>query len=254
MTRQSRRLLILGGTSEARELAELAGHRWGERLTIITSLAGRTEAPLRIAGTLRRGGFGGAASLATFLRVQTIDYLIDATHPFATRISRNAAAAATAVGLPHLAIVRPSWRPGAGDHWIDVADAAEAAAAIPALGRRVWLTVGSADADAFASVPQTWFLVRRVDPPSAPLPLPDHTLILGRGPFALADERRLIAEYRIQALVCRDSGGRGAQAKLVAAADAGLPVVMIRRPDAPPMPAVATASEALAWLSRCLDA
>jgi precorrin-6A/cobalt-precorrin-6A reductase len=247
-------VLILGGTTEARELAELAVKRWGSRIDLITSLAGRTAAPVRLAGRVRRGGFGGAAGLADFLRRKKIDYLVDATHPFAERISRHAAAAAAAAGVAHLTLTRPPWRPGTGDRWIEVDDAAQAAAALPALGRRAWLTVGRGDFAAFAELEGVWFLVRRVDPPQEPLPLRDHTLILGRGPFAAADERALLTEYRIEVLVCRASGGAATSAKLAAAREARLPVVMIRRPAATAGPAVASPRGALAWLARRISA
>jgi len=256
MTRPPRRprVLILGGTTEARELAELAAGRWGSRIHLITSLAGRTMAPARIAGHVRRGGFGGAAGLAEYLRREKIDYLIDATHPFAARISHHAADAAAAADVAHLTLARPPWRAGKGDRWIEVGDAAEAAARLPALGRRVWLTVGSGDFAAFAGLEGVWFLVRRIDPPPAPLPLADHTLILGRGPFAAADEARLLADHRIEVLVCRASGGAATGAKLAAARTARLPVVMIRRPVATAGPAVDSPRAALAWLARRITA
>ena len=252
--RRRRRVLILGGTTEARELAELAAARWGTRIDLLTSLAGRTRTPARIAGRVRRGGFGGTAGLAEFLRREKIDYLIDATHPCAARISRHAAPAAAAAGIAHLTLTRPPWRAGPDDRWIEVGDAAEAAARLPALGRRVWLTVGSGDFAAFANVGGVWFLVRRIDPPPAPLPLRDHTLILGRGPFAADAERALLAEHRIEVLVCRASGGRATGTKLEAARAARLPVVMIRRPVATTGPAVQSPRAALAWLARRIRA
>ncbi|HEX9462782.1 MAG TPA: cobalt-precorrin-6A reductase [Alphaproteobacteria bacterium] len=251
---RKRRLLILGGTTEARELAALASRHLAARLDVITSLAGRTEAPALPAGQVRRGGFGGAAGLAAFLGAEAIDYLVDATHPFARRISAHAVDAARRAGVPHLALIRPAWRRTAGDRWIDVSDAWAAAVLLPTLGRRVWLTVGSDDLAAFTSLPETWFLVRRIDPPSSPLPLRDVELILGRGPFSLADERRLLAEYRIEVLVCRASGGAATEAKLVAAREAGLPVIMIRRPAPVAGAVVETPEAALAWLLQRLDA
>ncbi|HTY65534.1 MAG TPA: cobalt-precorrin-6A reductase [Alphaproteobacteria bacterium] len=252
--RRRPRVLILGGTTEARELAGLAAERWGSRIDLVTSLAGRTAAPARVAGRVRRGGFGGAAGLAEFLRREKIDYLIDATHPFAARISRHAADAAAAADVARLTLTRPPWRPGSGDRWIEVDDAAAAAAQLPALGRRVWLTVGSGDFAAFAGLKGIWFLVRRIDPPAAPLPLRDHTLILGRGPFVVAAERALLAEHRIEVLVCRASGGAATGAKLEAARTARLPVVMIRRPAATAGPAVGSPRAALAWLTRRITA
>lgn len=253
-SRRKRRLLILGGTTEARELAALATERLGERLHVITSLAGRTQSPVRPAGEVRCGGFGGASGLASFLRAEAIDYVVDATHPFARRISRHAVAAATAAGVPNLALVRPPWRRSTGDRWIEVADAAAAAALIPGLARRVWLTVGLDELGAFANLAETWFLVRRIEPPSEPLPFPNFELILGRGPFAVANERQLIAAHRIEALVCRASGGGATEAKLAAAREAGIPVIMIRRPPPAADSIVETPAAALAWLIQRLDA
>ncbi len=249
-----RRLLILGGTAEARELAALAAERLGDRLHVITSLVGRTESPARLAGEVRVGGFGGAAGLVAYLRAQAIDYLVDATHPFARQISRHAVAAAEAVDIPNVALVRPSWRQSAGDRWHEVADAAGAAALLPSLTRRVWLTVGGDDLAAFANVPETWFLVRRIEPPASPPPLRDFQLILARGPFAVEDERRLIAAHRIGALVCRASGGDATEAKLVAARESGLPVIMIRRPHQVATRVVETPLAAVMWLTQLLDA
>lgn len=254
-TRKRRpRVLILGGTTEARELAELAAGRWGSRVDVITSLAGRTQSPVPIAGRVRRGGFGGAAGLGEFLRREKIDCLVDATHPFASRIARHAVAAAAAAEVAHLTLTRPPWRPGASDRWIDVDDAAQAAGRLPALGRRVWLTVGSHDFAAFTGLQDVWFLVRRIDPPAAPLPLRNHTLILGRGPFAAAAERALLTEHRIEVLVCRASGGAATGTKLEAAREARLPVVMIRRPAGAAGPVVESPRAALAWLARRISA
>lgn len=225
------RILILGGTAEARALAGLLADRHSGRVDVVTSLAGRTAAPLPVAGRVRRGGFGGAAGLARYLRRAKIDLLIDATHPFAAAISRNAQDAAGQTGVRLIALERPAWAPQAGDRWIDVADAAAAAAALAGLGKRAWLTVGGRDLDAFRHVPDMWFLVRRIDRPAAPLGLARHKLILGRGPFDLAGERRLIARHRIDVLVTKASGGAATSAKLAAARAEGVVVVMIRRPE-----------------------
>jgi precorrin-6A/cobalt-precorrin-6A reductase len=248
-----RRLLILGGTAESRELAALAVDAFGDRLDVVTSLLGRTDDPVPLAGQVRRGGFGGASGLAAFLREERFDLIVDATHPFATQISDHAAAAATEVALPHLVLLRPAWRPAAGDRWIEVADITAAAAQLASLGRRVWLTVGSREFSAFAALTETWFLVRRVEPPATSIGLPNVHVILGRGPFAFADERRVITEHRIDALVCRASGGASGEAKLVAAREAGLPVIMIARPPPGPAPTVETPQTALAWLHSRLN-
>ncbi len=248
------RLLILGGTGEARRLAERALAEFGSRLQVITSLAGRTAEPVPIAGMVRQGGFGGAAGLALYLREQGIDLLIDATHPFADQISRNAAEAAGMTGVPRLALVRPPWRAQPGDRWIEVADANAAATAVRTLGTRIWLTLGTADIEAFAPLTGHWFLVRRVDPPPAPLPLRQVEILLARGPFALEDERRILAGHRIDAVVSRASGGAATVAKLDAAREAGSPVVLIARPPPPPEPTIPSVGEALDWLRARLGA
>lgn len=241
-------LLILGGTSEGRRLAERAIREFGSGLRVISSLAGRTAEPVAIAGELRQGGFGGAAGLAAYLRDNAVDLLIDATHPFADQISRNAAKAAVSAGVPRLAVVRAPWRARPGDRWIEVADGAAAAETVRTLGRRIWLTLGTADIEAFATLNDHWFLVRRVDPPSAPLPLKHVEILVARGPFALAEEKRILAEQRIEAIVSRASGGAATEAKLDAAREAGIPVVLIARPPPPPPPVVETVDAALHWL------
>jgi precorrin-6A/cobalt-precorrin-6A reductase len=250
---ERRRLLILGGTAEARELAARAVNAFGDRLDVVTSLLGRTSDPVPLAGKVRRGGFGGASGFAAFLCEEHFDLVVDATHPFATQISDHAAAAAAEAALPYLVLRRPAWRPTAGDRWIEVADTAAAAVELASLGRRVWLTVGSREFPAFSALSETWFLVRRVEPPATPIALANVHVILGRGPFALTDERRVIAEHRIDALVCRASGGDGGEAKLVAARQAGLPVVMIARPPPGPAPTVETPQAVIVWLRSRLN-
>ena len=238
----ARRVLILGGTTEARALAGLLPH-----LTVITSLAGRTSTPLRPAGEVRIGGFGGADGLAAYLRDQRIDVLVDATHPFAARMSHHAAAAAASTGVPLLVLRRPGWTATAGDDWHRVPDLPRAAALLPHLGRRVFLTTGRQGIAAFAEV-DAWFLARSVEPPAAPMPRRLEVL-LDRGPFTPDGERRLLAEHRIDVLVTKDSGGP--DAKLVAARERGIPVVMVDRPPVPPAAAtVTTAAEAAAFLTR----
>lgn len=242
-------VLILGGTGEARRLAEALTAAFPD-WRIVSSLAGRTSEPVPLAGEVRRGGFGGAAGLEAYLRRERPAALIDATHPFAATISRNAATAATAAGVPRLVLERPPWRAQPGDRWIEVDDAPAAAKAVRGLGARVWLTVGAADLPAFAPLGDRWFLVRRVEAPAEPLPLANVELLLARGPFRLEDERRLIADRRIDVLVCRASGGVATAPKLEAARQAGLPVVMLRRPASPPGPSVDSVKAAMDWLRR----
>ena len=227
-----KRLLILGGTSESAALAALAESE--PRLEAITSLAGRTRHPARPPGKLRVGGFGGAAGLSAYITEESIDLLVDATHPYAARISAAAAEAASDSGVPRLLLRRPAWKPQAGDRWLPAADNTAAAQALHGLGKRVFLSIGRQDLAPFAPLSDLWFLVRMIDRPDAPLDLGPHALVLGRGPFAEEDERELLVEHRIEALVSKNSGGSATYAKLAAARSLGLPVVMIERPAAPP--------------------
>ncbi|MER5409840.1 cobalt-precorrin-6A reductase [Streptomyces sp. NPDC002769] len=223
-------VLVLGGTTEARRLAaELAG-RPGVRVT--TSLAGRVSRPGALEGDVRVGGFGGADGLARWLREQRVDAVVDATHPFATRITENAARAAAATGVPAVVLRRPGWRPGPGDRWHFAASLAEAAALLPPLGRRVFLTTGRLGLAAFAHLDGLHFLARSVEAPEPPLPQ-DIEVLLARGPFTVDDEWTLLRAHRIDVLVTKDSGGEATAAKLTAARALGLTVVVVRRPPLP---------------------
>lgn len=243
-----RRLLILGGTAEAAALARQAVAQ--QDLTVITALAGRTRAPAALPGVVRVGGFGGPEGLALWLERETIDAVVDATHPFAARISANAATACGLRPTPRLLLARPPWQPQAGDIWTDVADMAEAAAGVPS-GARAFLAIGRLELAAFAGRADVWFLLRLVDSPEAPPPLVHHAVITGRGPFLPDAERALLTGHRIDCVVTKNSGGGGGRAKLDAARALGLPVIVVRRPEPPPGGArAATVAEALAWLAR----
>ena len=246
------RLLILGGTAEGRALAAAAEARFSPSLTVISALAGRTRAPILPAGEVRIGGFGGAEGLAAYLREERIGLLIDATHPYATRISAQACEAAAKARTKRLVLIRPPWQPMPGDRWIDVATVEEAVRAIPAEAERIFLTVGVRSLAPFAVRADLWFLVRLVDEPAEPIPLARYRLICARGPFAEADERALLEAHRIDCLVTRASGGEATAAKLAAARARGLPVVMVRRPPPPPGPCAASVEDALAWIEERL--
>lgn len=261
-------VLILGGTTEARRLAELlvtgppgpAGPSGPAGLSgpvgplsvprVTTSLAGRVAAPRTLPGEVRVGGFGGAEGLADWLRAHAVDVLVDATHPFAATVTRNAARAAATAGVPLLALRRPGWRRVEGDVWHEAGSLAQAAALLPALGRRVFLTTGRAGLAAFAGLADPWFLVRSVDPPEAPCP-PRMEVLLDRGPFTLDGERELLRRHRIDLLVTKDSGGAATAPKLTAAREAGLPVLMVRRPPVPEgVPVVTDPEQAARWIAR----
>jgi precorrin-6A/cobalt-precorrin-6A reductase len=245
---ERRTLLILGGTAEAAQLARAAVAEFGPYLTVITSLAGRTSSPAPVAGALRRGGFGGAAGLAAYLREAAIDLVIDATHPFAAQIARHARIAAAAANVPCLALLRPPWQTEPGDRWIDVPDMDEAARALARLGRRVLLTVGTRGLDAFAALEGTQFVVRLIEAPRAALPLRHAELVIARPPFTLDGERQLLHGRAIAAVVAKASGG-ARPAKLAAARELGLPVVMVARPAPEPGTSVASVAAAMAWIA-----
>lgn len=222
------RVLILGGTSEATALARLVAGR--PEIDAVLSFAGRTLAPVPPPIPHRIGGFGGADGLAAYLRAEGIGAVVDATHPFAVRIAANAVAASAAAGVPLAVLSRPPWSPVDGDRWTQVDDAAAAARALGPEPRRVFLTVGRLELDAFAAAPHHAYLVRTVDPPDPPPPLPRLTQIQGRGPFAEADERALMEREGVEVVVTKNSGGTATHGKVAAARALALPVIVIRRP------------------------
>jgi precorrin-6A/cobalt-precorrin-6A reductase len=237
-------VLVLGGTAEARDLAAALV---GAGTDVVSSLAGRVERPRLPPGEVRVGGFGGPDALAAWLGERRIAAVVDATHPFASRISASAATACAAAGVPLVRLERPGWTQGADDAWNWVDDTSAAAAAIPGLGTRVFLTTGRQGLSAFAATNSAWFLIRCIDPPAPPLP-PACEVLLDRGPFTLEGELGLIDRYALDLLVTKDSGGQLTAAKLEAARVRGLPVIVIRRPARPDVATVSDVGAALAWL------
>lgn len=215
---------------------------------MILSLAGRTRAPVAPPVPVRVGGFGGVDGLARFLTEERIDRLIDATHPFAARISANAAEAARRVGVSLLAIRRPAWVAEPGDRWTEVADMAAAAEALGERPRRVFLTIGRQEVAAFAAAPQHAYVVRSIEPIGDTLPVPRLRTIEARGPFDAEAEAALMREAGIETVVSKNAGGAATFGKILAARHLGLPVVMVRRPAKPEVPSVPDAAGALAWL------
>lgn len=240
------RVLILGGTAQARQLAAALAADPAAR--VVTSLAGRVARPRLPHGQTRVGGFGGPDGLARWLRAEHIGAVVDATHPFATRISASAVQACARTRTPLLVLRRPGWVAGAGDVWHRVPDLGAAAAALPRLGSRAMLTTGRQSLAAFAPLAGIFFLIRTVDPPQPPLPA-DRVLLLDRGPYTVDGERALMRTHAIDVLVTKDSGGDETSAKLVAARELGLPVLMVDRAAAPSAPTVADVDAALTWLA-----
>lgn len=240
------RILILGGTTEAVALA----NRAAADFDIAYSLAGRTRNPaLPDNVAVRTGGFGGADALAGWIGENGAGAVIDATHPFAARIARNAAEACSAAGVRRLKLVRPAWTQRPGDDWRVVADVAEAAKLTAATGKRAFLSVGRQDVDAFAGAAPAGLVVRSIDPPDSTGDLQGATFIAGRGPFTVADEIELFRAHEIAVLVSKNAGGDATYAKIAAARELGIKVIMVDRPPVPPGDIADDVEAAIAWLN-----
>ncbi len=221
------RVLLLGGTTEAVELARMLSKRVD--VAVVSSLAGRVSHPRLPEGIVRVGGFGGDAGLAAYLRDEAIDVVVDATHPYAARISQNAALACGSSAVPLIAFERQRWEMQAADRWHLVPDMRAAASMVDREGSRVFLTIGRQELGAFCGCEKAWFLVRAIDAPTSCMP-PRMSLILNRGPYALEDELRLLRDFSINLVVTKNSGGAATRAKIEAARILRIPVVMIACP------------------------
>lgn len=243
------RVLILGGTGDAAELAAKASVI--PNIEVITSLAGRTRQPSNPSG-MRVGGFGGSTGLVAYLREQRIDLLIDATHPFAAQMSWNAAAAAMEVSIPHLILVRPTWGKVAGDNWIEVESIRSAANGLPHAAKRVFLTIGRQELAPFAHLTDLWFLMRMIDLPAPDAVVPPGEVLCDRGPFTPEEERKLLIKHNIDTIISKNSGGDATYAKIIAARELSIPIVMVQRPTPPPGEQVSDVASALKWLKQRL--
>lgn len=241
------RVLLLGGTTEASQLARalaVAG------MDAVFSYAGRTDAPMTQPVATRVGGFGGAEGLADYLRAEGITHLVDATHPFAAGMSRNAVIAAAEARIPLVALERPAWQPAPGDRWIRVSDMAAAVAALPDHATCIFLAIGRQHLADFAAKPQHHYLARLVDRPTSPLPLRHISAVIARGPFDRAGDLALMRQHRIELLVAKNGGGAGARAKIDAARELSLPVVMIDRPSVPDRHMLGSAAAVMDWIAH----
>ena len=241
------RLLILGGTSEASALARRIADE--PDVAAILSLAGTTAEPAPTPVTRRIGGFGGAEGLAAFVAREHIDAVVDATHPFASRISANAVAASGATGTPLVVFTRPPWTREPDDRWIEIAAMDDAVTALGTQRRTVFLTQGRLQLAAFAQAPQHRYIVRAIDRPAEVDALPDHKLILARGPFSLADELALMKHEGVEMLVTKNSGGRATYAKIEAARALEIEVVVVGRPPAPEAETHHDLDAVLVWIA-----
>ena len=243
-----RHILILGGTSEARQLAGRLADRRDLKVTL--SLAGRTAHPAPQPVPVRVGGFGGTDGLAAYLTDEHIDVLVDATHPYAATMAAHAAEAAARTKVPIVALRRKAWSAIAGDSWTEVDDIGGAVAALGASPRRVFLAIGRKEVGAFAAAPQHDYLIRSVDPVEPPLDVPRAAYIVARGPFSENDESALLKQHRIEVVVAKNSGGKATKGKIAAARALGIEIVMLRRPTLPDVPAADTVQSAVAWLDH----
>jgi precorrin-6A/cobalt-precorrin-6A reductase len=246
------RALILGGIADANLLAaEIAR----VKIDAVYSYGGRTRAPADQPLPTRIGGFGGVSGLADYIRSEGITHVIDATHPFAAEMSRHAIEACADTGTPLIALERAPWARTPGDHWIEVGDVNAAVAALPEAPAKTFLAIGRQHIAPFAAKPQHAYTLRFVDPPEVPLPF-EADVIVSRGPFTLNGELEMIRSRGIACIVARNSGGNGARAKIDAARQLGLPVIMISRPKLPERKRVESVAEVMQWLGHrtCLGA
>jgi len=242
------RILLLGGTTEASLLARALAEAGSDA---VFSYAGRTDAPVAQPLPTRVGGFGGVGGLVDYLRAEHIGAVVDATHPFAAQMSRNAIAACAEAGVPLIGLEREAWTAEAGDDWRHVPSIDAAVGALPDAPARVFLAIGKQNLSGFAAKPHH-YLLRLVDAPEA-APLPDCTVILARGPFDAESDRALLIQHNISHIVAKNAGGAGAEAKLIAARALGLPVILIDRPHLPARAVVGSVAEVLAWLGHSAD-
>ncbi len=239
-------LLILGGTTEANTLAKAVAQ---SGVTATYSYAGRVDNPRTQPIPTRVGGFGGAEGLARYIREHNVSHIVDATHPFAAQMSRNAIAASAVTGTPLVALTRPPWEPRSGDRWHRVPNISAAVAALAGEPKRVFLAIGRMHLEGFAAQSQHHYLLRLVDEPCA-LPFPNCEAVVSRGPFSVAGDIELMQRFTTELIVSKNAGGEGARAKLDAARALGLPVLMIDRPVLPPKTECSEVEQVLDWLAH----
>lgn len=243
-----KKLLILGGTGEAAELARLIPEKLGSKIDVVSSYSGVTGYQPELPGSVRVGGFGGAQGLISYIQEEGVSWLIDATHPFAEKMSQVGYIAQQATQIPRLTLLRPEWEPQAADRWLEVADMAEAAKQVEVLGAKTFLTIGMKEIAAFTDIENVHFVVRMMKEPKESLPLSSYEVVIGHPPFSREEEEALLQEKNIRLVVTKNSGGLKTKEKLDAARGLGLSVLMVQRPAPEPGEQLATLNEAINWL------
>lgn len=243
-------ILLLGGTTEASSMAKTLAEA---QIDAVFSYAGRTKAPMAQPLLQRVGGFGGVAGLNDYLSANNITHVVDATHPFAAQMSMNAFEACKVAKIPLIRLERDPWITERGDNWTNVARLEDAPSALPDVPARVFLAIGKQHIGLFASMPQHHYLLRLIDAPEGPLPLPDTTVIVARGPFAVDQDTALLRDNQITHIVAKNAGGDGARAKIDAARALGIPVILIDRPRLPGDNIAHNVGEVMEWLGHVAD-
>lgn len=241
------KVLLLAGTSEAADIAERLARN--DRVKAVASLAGATRAPKDLGLPMRVGGFGGAEEFAEYLERESVDIVIDATHPFASRMTQRTVRMCREHGVKYLLVQRPEWVAEVGDKWFPAQDIKAVKALIPA-GSTVFLATGRQTLAAFAGMRECRILCRVIDPPQSEFPFENGRFVVGRPPFSVEEEVDFFVSERIDWIVVKNSGGERSKSKLLAARQLGLPVAMIKRPVVPDCAVVASAAEACEWLQR----
>ena len=247
---KGKKILILGGTGEAAELTRQLSQTLPDTVEIITSFAGRTKSPPELPGRIISGGFGGIQGLKTFIETENITLLIDATHPFADIISENAYIACAVTNTLRLTLSRPEWNLPAHAKWVEVDDLTAACDAVLEFSKRCFLTTGTGGLDAFSGLDDVHFLVRLIEPPAEPLPLQNHQIIIARPPHDADAERKLIDQHRIDCLVSKHAGGAATEGKILAALEADIPIILVRRPPYLPGTRTESIDECLSWVRQ----
>ncbi|MBC04738.1 cobalt-precorrin-6A reductase [Thalassospira sp.] len=247
-------ILIFGGTGDANRIAEDLLHEFGGDIRLQLSLAGRTSAPSLPDGVpVRIGGFGGPEGIISYVKSEQIDLVIDATHPYATEISHNVAQACHAVAMPCIQFHRPAWEKTDKDNWISVKSIEEAAKILPEIGTRALIASGAKNLHAFEGLEKTWLLVRTVDAPRDPFDLEHGEWLFARGPFSVESETELLERHEVNVIVSKNSGGDATYAKIEAARNLGIPVIMIERPGGEPVIQAPSREEIIKRVHEILD-